>query len=341
LKKKILVCIAMLCMVLSMAGCSKEATDYMSKLDEVSSWEAVETTGNMAMEVEVNEQKFGVKIDYSGYTNVKDGQAEVTFNVKEVSALGATLDTKKDTFKISPIKMYIGKTEMYINTTPIKEIVTMMGGDVSTVEELKKQYIGLDMKEYFKERGLDVTSLNSKETNEIVWKMLKQFNVEVPVKQDKETYTVELDTNQMITLLFDLAKSYMKQNSELLMAQYKQMGLTDQQVKEAVGSIDQIYNDETKAKVMKSMDGSRAKLTTTFGKDSYTNQFNYVVKSDNLQIAFSMVMDGTCKKAGIKAVEMPKDTKVYPMNKLMNATIKKATVQAKIKAQEKALSSVK
>lgn len=327
MRKKLLALVAMLCMVLSMVGCSTEAANYASKLKEVAAWEGQEETGNMAMSMTVADETIGFKADYTAYTNTADQQAEMTLTVKEVSASGATLDTTKGNYKISPIKMYVANTEMYINTAPIKEIATIAGLDVANVEALKKAYIGLDLKDYFKELGLDEKALKEQGKVEASWAMLEKLDVELPVKQDKDTYTVELDAEQMITAVFKLVNKSMEENKELLTAEYKQLGMTDEQIKEVFEAAKTVYSDEVKGEAIKAMKGSTAKLTSTFAKDSYTTKVDVAIKAtvDDETIAFNMTMNDTVKKVAKKAVEMPKDAKVYTMNDLMTLATGVAT----------------
>ena len=322
MKRKILAIVAMLCMVLSMVGCSKEAASYAAKLKEVATWEGQEETGDFAMKFIVADQEFGVKVDYTAYTNALDCQSEITMNVKEVSASGATLDTTKGDFKISPIKIYSSKTTAYISTAPIKDIVKIAGTDVSTVEALKKEYVALDTKDYFKQMGFEEKDLESSALNEQAWDMLEKFDVNLPVKQDKDTYTVELNAEQMLAAVFDLVNKSMEINKDMLTAQYKQLGMTDEQIKESFEAVKTVYSDEVKAEAVKAMQGSTAKLTSTFDKEAYTTKMdvNVTAAVEEEKIAFTMTMNDTVKKVAKKAVEMPKDATVYTMDDLMKLT---------------------
>ena len=334
MRKKLLALVAMLCMVLSMVGCSAEATNYSNKLKEVAAWEGQEETGNMAMDITIAGQKIGFKADYTAYINAVDNQAEMTFTVKEVSASGATLDTTKGNYKISPVKMYVTNTEMYISTTPIKEIAAIANVDLSKVEDLKKAYIGLDMKDYLKSLGIDEKTLKKQDKVKASWEMLESLGIELPVKQDKDTYTVELNADQMITAVFKLVNKSMEENKALLTAEYKQLGMTDEQIKQAFEAIQTVYGDETKAEAIKAMKDSTAKLTSTFAKDSYTTKVDVAIKATvaDETIVFNMTMNDTVKKVAKKAVEMPKDAKVYTVNDLMTlATTTPATAETKAK----------
>lgn len=318
MRKKLLALVAMLCMVLSMVGCSTEAANYASKLKEVAAWEGQEETGNMAMSMSVAGETIGFKADYTAYTNTADQQAEMTLTVKEVSASGATLDTTKGNYKISPIKLYVANTEMYINTAPIKEIAAIAGLDLSSVEDLKKAYVGLDMKDYLKELGFDEKTLKEDKVK-ASWEMLEKYDVDLPVKQDKDTYTVELNAEQMITAVFKLLNKSMEENKALITAEYKQLGMTDEQIKEVFDAAKAVYSDEVKGEAIKAMAGSTAKVTSTFANDSYTTNVDIAIKAtvEDETIAFNMTMNDTVKKVAKKAVEMPKDAKVYTMNDLM------------------------
>ena len=145
--------------------------------------------------------------------------------------------------------------------------------------------------------------------------MLEKTGVELPVKQDKDTYTIALNEEQIFKFTFDFAEKFIMQNKDFVVAQYKAQGMSDEQINTLFATISAVNTDEVKAEVVKATKGSTAKLTNTFTADSYTTKLdvNMNVISKAQTISFSISLEDTTKKAIKRAVELPKDVKVYTM----------------------------
>lgn len=326
MKKKIMALAAAFFMIFAMVGCSKEGVTLVDKMQEVSAWKNLEQSGSMSINVTAAEETVGMDLDYTA--RMADGvKLEMTMIPKKVSYSGATIDTTQGKFKISPVKCYMDGAKFYFGTTFFKELAAITGEDLSKEIDLTKEYIAVDMNNLMKQSGVDFTAEGIEKQNKATYEQLKKLNTEVPVVQKDNTYTIELNAKQMATATCQLLTEVMKQSQDQLQAQYKEMGLTDAQIKEAFAMSEQMFGSETQAEVEKAINGSKAKLAYTFGKDEFTMDLDTTIALtvEQEKVTVSMKMNSKCKKVEAVTINFPTSVKTYTMEELMNQAAQEAT----------------
>ena len=330
MKKKLMALAAAFFMIFTMVGCSKEGVALVDKMQEVSAWKNVEQSGSMSINTTVGEETLGMDLDYTA--RMADVvKLEMTMTPKKVTYSGATIDTTQGKFKVSPVKCYMDGAKFYFGTAIFKELSAITGEDLSKEIDLTKEYIAIDMNNIMKQLGVDFTAEGIQKQNKEIYEQFKKLNTEIPVVQKDNTYTIELNANQMATATCQLLIETMKQSQAQLEAQYKTMGLTDAQIKEAIAASEQMFGKETQAEIEKAINGSKAKLAYTFGKDEYTVDLDTTISLavEQEKVTVSMKVNSKCKKVEAVTINFPTSVKTYTMEELMSqATQEEVTTEA-------------
>lgn len=328
MKKKVLALLTTLFMLFSFTGCNTEGISLAKELDKVASWEAIEESGSMNIDMTVAGESVKLVADYVAYSNQKDLQMEMTLTPKAVEASGIKIDLTQGTYKLSPIKMYMDGMKFYVSTSYITELCGFVGVDPSTAVDVSKEYLALDLTDFMKTSGLDLEELKNSSASS--YATYEDFNIQLPIKQEGRKYTVELTADQMVDTFFGLVIESIDSQSELLKETYKAMGLTDAQIDEVLAQVKMVYGDETKAVVKPAIKGSTAKAAFNFEDDKYTTDLSAAIKVtvEGESININMTMNDTVKKASKKAITFPTSVKTYTMEDLMGFAMSSAnTVQ--------------
>lgn len=328
MKKKVLALLTTLFMLFSFTGCNTEGISLAKELDKVASWEAIEESGSMNIDMTVAGESVKLVADYVAYSNQKDLQMEMTLTPKAVEASGIKIDLTQGTYKLSPIKMYMDGMKFYVSTSYITELCGFVGVDPSTAVDVSKEYLALDLTDFMKTSGLDLEELKNSSASS--YATYEDFDIQLPIKQEGRKYTVELTADQMVDTFFGLVIESIDSQSELLKETYKAMGLTDAQIDEVLAQVKMVYGDETKAVVKPAIKGSTAKAAFNFADDQYTTDLSAAIKVtvEGESININMTMNDTVKKASKKAITFPTSVKTYTMEDLMGLAMSSAnTVQ--------------
>lgn len=328
MKKKVLALLTTLFMLFSFTGCNTEGISLAKELDKVASWEAIEESGSMNIDMTVAGESVKLVADYVAYSNQKDLQMEMTLTPKALEASGIKLDLTQGAYKLSPIKMYMDGMKFYVSTSYITELCGFVGVDPSTAVDVSKEYLALDLTDFMKTSGLDLEELKNSSASS--YATYEDFDIQLPIKQEGRKYTVELTADQMVDTFFGLVIESIDSQSELLKETYKAMGLTDAQIDEVLAQVKMVYGDETKAVVKPAIKGSTAKASFNFEDDKYTTNLSAAIKVtvEGESININMTMNDTVKKASKKTITFPTSVKTYTMEDLMALTMSSAnTVQ--------------
>jgi len=347
MKKKLLALASALFMVFSLVGCGSEGLSLVKEIQEVQTWEAVDQTGSMSFDMTMGEESVKLAMDYTAYT-VKDKlQMEMTVTPKTLDVSGEVLDLAKGETKLSPIKLYMDGVKLYMSSSCLKEIIALAGAtpaDVADVLDLSKEFIAFDMTDTYKEMGIDINGLieDSKKATADLYAELGKLDTDIAIKQDGRKYTMELTSDQMVEACISLFAQSLEMQKDLLVAEYKEMGLTDAQIELTMAQLSAMTSKEALAPVKDMVKGSAAKVTLAYEDGKQTTEYafnlNVNVDEDNTVI-FKVDMKDEAKKAEVKEVKMPTDVKVYALEDLMAVTAEEAKaieVEEKV-AEEKAV----
>lgn len=332
MKKKLLALVTTLFMLFSFVGCSSEGTALMKEMQAVAEWEATEQTGSMEMDLAANEVTGKISLDYTAYTVTKDLKMEMTITPKSLEMNGATLDLTKGTYKLSPVKVYLDGAKMYMSSSYLKEVGALAGADVSEAMDLSKDFIAFDLTDTYKQMGMDIKEM-AKESASLSAKFYEELgkaDIKAPIKQEGRKYTIELSADDMVEAGLKLFAQSMEMQKDSLTAQYKALGLTDEQIKAAMAEMEALTSEETAKTAKEALKGSTTKVVLEYTDDSQVSDITLAAKVavNGENIAFNFKMKDTAKKAAKKEVKMPTSVKVYTMDDFMKATAEAAAVEA-------------
>ena len=317
MKKKVLALLVTLVMMFTMVGCNAQGVELINQLKTVSNWEAIETTSNLDLSITYQGEPIKVNVGLVSYTNNKDLQMEATMTINSIEVSGQKMDVTKAPVKLSPIKFYMDGMKFYVSTDIIKDVAKISGIDPSTIADVTKDYLMLDLTSTMEMAGMtkeQITKLSSQSFD-----IYTNSKVEVPITKKDNTYSVELKDSQLVDAFFDLCLEATDAQAATLTETYKTMGLTDDQIKEALAQVKAIYGPETKAMVKPMMTGSSAKASYTFDKDNYATDMSATIKLavDKDKIDISISDQSKVKKVDKKAIAFPTSVKAYTMEDLM------------------------
>lgn len=339
MKKKLLAVVATLCMVFSLVGCASEGMALMKEFEEVAKWEATEQSGTMGVEIQVEGEKVELSADYSAYTVTDTLQMEMTVSPKQLKMNGETVDLTKGNYKISPIKMYLDGTKAYISSTYFTDLLRISGVDATTAMtgiDLSKDYIGMDLTSIYTQMGIDVEDLaasNQKMTKDF-YTQLGAADIKCNMKQEGRKYTIELTADQMIDAAAKVIAQSMEMSKDILVEEYKAMGLSDVEIDLVMAQIKAMTSPEALAPFAEIIKGSTVKATFAYedGKQISEYAMNINVVIDETEIgSFKLTVKDDAKKAEAKAITMPTSVAVYIMDDLMTV---EATTEVEITEAE-------
>lgn len=320
MKKKVLALLVTFVMMFTMVGCNAQGVELINELKTVSTWEAMETKSNLDLSFTYQGESFKANAEVVSYSNSKDLQMEATMTIKNVEFSGQKIDVTKAPFKISPIKFYMDGMKFYVSTSFIKDVAAMAGVDPSTLVDVSKDYLALDLTSAMEMSGMSkeqITKLSSQSFD-----IYTNSKIDVPIIKKDNTYTVELKDSQLVDTFFDFCVEVVDAQTDTLTETYKAMGLTDDQIKEVLAQVKAIYGPETKAMIKPMINGSTAKASYTFNKDSYVADMSAAIKVavDKEKFDISVAEKSEVKKVDKKAITFPTSVKVYTMEDLMAMT---------------------
>lgn len=325
MKKKLLALIATLCMVFSLVGCASEGMALMKEFEEVAKWEAAQQAGTMSLEMQVAGEKVELSMDYSAYTVTDTLQMEMTVNPKQLKMNDEAVDLTKGDYKISPIKMYLDGTKAYISTTYFTDLFRISGVDATTQMtgmDLSKEYLCMDLTSIYTQMGIDVKDLaasNQKMTQDF-YAQLGASDIKCNIKQEGRKYTIELTAEQMIDAAAKVIAQSMEMSKDVLVAEYKAMGLSDAEIDVVMAQVKAMTSPEALAPFAEMIKGSTVKVTFDYEDGKQTSEYaiNINVAIDETEtVSLKLTMKDEAKKAEPKAIKMPTSVAVYTMDDLM------------------------
>lgn len=332
MKKKLLALVTTFIMIFSFAGCSAEGTALLKEMETVSKWEATEQSGTMNFEVQATDTKVNFALDYTAYTIPETLQMEMTVNPKTCSIDGKDIDLTKGTYKISPVKIYMDGFKFYVSSAFIKEVCGIAAVDPSTSGfDLSKEYIAYDISDVYAQMGMDVKEIakDSANMSKELFAELEKAGVAVPIKQEGKKFTVELSAEEMVSAGLKLYAKSLEMQKDTLEKTYKEMGLSEEEIKQAMAMASAMASDEVAKEINAAVKGSKVKYTVEYKDDAQNTEMTFDIKvtADEESVTLKFDMKDVAKKVAKKEVTMPKDVKVYTMNDLMNLAAEQATTE--------------
>ncbi len=296
--------LAMFSTTIASAAPETPAGEYWEELKAMyEEWAAMEGESDMKITITVPEEDpmvFDVNIKSIG-------------NMEDMStSMEVTISTDDPELQIPVIHMMTVGSDIYLNTEIIKFFAEKMEmGDMVQIEE---EYVmlqgGDDVPEVSTQYLLDVL--------EFVEGM--EFDFEFDMTKEDNTYTLNMDSDQMIDLL-DAYMVFSLENSAELMeitGQEMDFELTDEEIQEALAMYDEVFAPmlETAREAIR---GSYYNQVTTITDEAYDEEAELYITTPMGNIMVEMV--STTERLDEYTLDLPESVKVYTQDDLVNLMI--------------------
>ncbi|MDF2594587.1 MAG: hypothetical protein K0R69_928 [Clostridia bacterium] len=307
MKKKIVAMLMASLMMLGATGCSTEGLNLYKEIEKTSTWEYEATKGDMTVSVEAEDEEVNIKASFTGYTNTKEMQAYVDINIDEIS-----IGTIEAPIKISPVKVYVDKSTVYISKAYFTDLFAASGAPVpEAIKAIETEYIGIDTAGEMQAGAVD------KEKAQLLFeKLFKDSEVKVPIAQKGRSYTMKLDSSQMVDLSVQFISEMMSKIDVL--NEYSDTGITQEEV-DAQKEETLLALNQGKEAIKPMVNGSDLKVTYTFEDDSYTQAIDMGLKvaAGEAPVIVKLNVSSEGTKAVKKDITLPTSKVVYSMDEFM------------------------
>ncbi len=295
-------------MLFSMVGCSKEGLAFMEESNKVNAWEASDLSANVSMLVEAEGMKLEAQLDMTGWVNAKTVQTEMVMNLKEVKLNGEAIEG----INLSPIKAFVDKGVVYISKTYFTELFALVGTPVpEKFNAIKADYIGIQTA-----TTEGAAKIDSKKANDLFMKLMDKAKVDVAIKQDKRSFTIEMNSDQLVDATVAILNAAMNDIDSI--NAIAPTGITQEEIdkeKETLQAMLVVGKNEVKPIVS----GSNLKVNYNFEDNKYTVGMDMKIQLtyDEEKVVAQMKMDGTYNKLGKKEFVLPNNVVKFTMEEYM------------------------
>lgn len=341
MKKKLAVIMSILLLIVSFSGCSSTQSEFYSKLKQTNKWKATDMNmkGDMTISMASGEDVISIPMSFTAtaYVNNQDMQGYIEM------ALTAT--DGDETLNIPEIKMFIDKTDAYINKGYFTSIYTQSNEPVpAKLQALDTDYIGISISDAY---GLDdneamnqifANSMDPEFVDSIYSlyeEIANELSIDIPVTKDGTSYNIVLNENDIANQIIPIYDKFVN-NIDSINEKYS-LELTPEQITEIKSTYDK-DTFSTSVNMFKAMfTGSEFKLNYDF-KDENTAIMNMMLnvpitvpvsQTESRKMVIKANISADTKQSDVKAVELP--TKVVKLtqqqlSELMMPDIPEATV---------------
>jgi|GEM_PF-1368884 len=296
--------LAMFSTTVASAAPATPAGEYWEDLKAMyEEWTAMEGTSDMKITVTLPEEDPMVfDVNIKSFGNMEDMSASMEM----------TIATEDPELQIPVIHMMTVGSDIYLNTEIIKLLAEKMEmGDMVQIEE---EYVMLQGGEGVPE----VSSQYLMDILEFVEDMDLDF--EFDITKEGDTYTLNMDSDQMIDL-FDAYMVFSMENSAELMelsGQEMEFELTEEEIQEALAMYEEVFAPmlETAREAIK---GSYYNQVTTITDEAYDEEAELYITSPMGNIMVEMV--SSTERLDEYTLELPESVKVYTQDDLTNLLI--------------------
>lgn len=352
MKRKFAVLMSILIMSSSITGCTTQQKAYFDETEKMARWESSETeiAGKMVMKVPVTQElkegeyqtqelKFetvNVDINAEGYTlNESDGSSTKAY-------VKMDLVSDKKELNIKDIKIYVDNENVYISKNYLDAVMGASGQPLpDSIKNMPQEYIimstALDTSVMTEEEVAAsaqyqamseyIESMTSPEKRgEILGKASKIMDLidfSVPVNKTGRTYTIKLNSDQIIDMSVKSIDKTVLNIEEIL----KIMDLAPEfkVSKEEIAELRKQYNETGKEQIFQAMavaketiKGSEMTTKESFTDSTYKSDIGMkLIMRDMMDM--NLTMTQTAKKVEKRELAMPDLKNAVSMDKYMEA----------------------
>jgi hypothetical protein len=307
MKKKIVAMLMASLMMLGATGCSTEGLNLYKEIEKTSTWDYEETKGDMTVSVQAEDETVNLKASFTGYSNAKEMQAYVDLNINEIS-----VGVIEAPIKISPVKLYVDKSTIYISKTYFTDLFAASGSPVPEgFKAIKAEYIGIDTA-----GELQAGTIDKEKAQLLFEKLFKDSKIKMPITQKDRSYTIELDSSQMVDLSVQFISEMMSKID--ILNEYSDTGITQEEI-DAQKEETLLALNQGKEAIKPMVDGSDLKVTYTFKDDSYTQAMDMGLKitAGEAPVIVKVAVKSEGTKAVKKDITLPTSKAIYSMEEFM------------------------
>lgn len=317
MKKKILAIITTVFMVLSLAGCNTQGLSLSKELQKTSAWEAITETGDIDLTLKAGGENVRVIAEYEAFTNQKEVQGQMVVFLKSIEVAGQKMNLTQGQYKFSPVQMYMDGFKFYLSTSYITDLCRIAGTDVQSLVDTSKKYIAFDLSEQMEAAGVELDKLADESAS---YEIYEKMDTKLPINKDDRKYTINLNSDQMVEVLFNLVNETFTTQEVTLRATYKAMGLSDKEIDEMLAQVKEVYGEDTKKQVKPIIEGSTAQISFKFSDNRYTTGLYLDLKAKIGEEDMELLMDvhDTVREASKKTINFPTSVSTYTMQDLEN-----------------------
>lgn len=314
MRKKIALILSLLLTVIMFSSCGTTQTEFLAQIKGLNDWEAKSINLNGTLEVAISgivsssqvvaDVGANVSMDMSmtGYVNNKDNQIY----------LELIMSDKAKTVTIPTMKMFIDKTDIYINKEYIIASYSQYGSQVpEELQSLDAEYICIPQ---IMDSGIIENQSYAKLAYIVYEEVVTKLGIDLPMTKQDNVYTMIMDENiisDQILKVSDNAITNLESLNDMISLELTQ---------EDIAYIRQMYNKEELTKSLeefKSMaKGSELKLVFDFKDDKTVNQditFNIPVivpidETQSMTMTFKANITSQTIKDEVKSLELPKNS---------------------------------
>ena len=307
-KRKVIALLSLVIMLFSMVGCSNEGLALIKELNRVNAWETNALAVNVSLSGEAEGTKLGIKVDVTGWVNQKTLQGEMEINIKEIEVDGEVVDTN-----LSPFKVLIDHEVVYISKSLFTEAFTLEGQPIpKKLNDIQADYIG------FETATTESTPrMDANKANDLLMKLIEKAKMDVTVKQDKKSFTIEMNSDQLVDATVAILNAAMDDIDAL--NAIVPTGMTQEEVDKEKEEI-QAMLVAAKNEIKPSLSGSNLKLTYNFEDNKYTSgvDMNFEITDAGQKAIVQMKVNGTTSNLGEKEFILPKKVVKLTMEEFYN-----------------------
>ncbi|WP_138160508.1 copper amine oxidase N-terminal domain-containing protein [Peptoniphilus catoniae] len=345
MKKKVLSLLLAFAMVFSLVACGPNTKAYLTKAQEVNSWEGAESKGKMSINFEVKDPetketlKFNIPASFEGTQEGKKVHVTINYDFKALMELakGKGEEAPLDIPENLKLDMFMdGETGDIIMG---KDYFSIVSGGSEALNNIKENYISIGGDSDPMGMGLSQKTLayleSAEYTSDLMKLMdtaLKGYESKNDMKVEGNTFTYEASfedlTDEFVNILANVVKNWGATKDVLASILNKaEVPVTSEQLDKAIKEIDLKELKEGTSEFKDAFKGSKISFKSTFDEGKVSQD----VKLNLVTTAFSVAEEGkstepdkiniemtsvTSKNSKAK-VEMPKDVKKLTMSEYL------------------------
>lgn len=295
--KKTFLIVLLIISMLTMTGFATVEGSYWEAMKSIYEWDALE--GEVEIELTVTNpygESNKYKVNMYSQTDLKNIIAYMEIKIEGLEELQ----------EIPVIELYTHGTDFYINTEVLSSVLPLMG----IVEDLdiEEEYIMLKSSD----NNIEINSNILQDAIEFIENM--DLDIELGMIQEGNTYTLTLDSDQIIDLLDACIKYYLENMDQLFAIHMEpEMMPTEEELQEIL----EMYNTFVvpyKEIAKEFIRGSYYHQVSTFEENAYNEEAELIFRSPMIQ--FDMEMISTSRRLTKFDMELPESVMVITEEEL-------------------------